>query len=62
MITEMSMHELTDAELDVVSGGFFDFGNNVFQTNLVLAQVGVQLGAVGSNLLQTIAQGNNSNI
>jgi len=62
MITEMSMHELTDTELDAVSGGFFDFGNNVVQLNAVLAQVGVQAGVAGSNLLQTIAQGNNSNI
>jgi len=62
MITEMSMHELTDAELNAVSGGFLDFLNDVIQTNIVGAQVGVQAIVAGSNLVQTILQGNNSNI
>jgi hypothetical protein len=58
-VTEMPMHELIDAELDAVSGGFFDIGNNVFQLNVVGVQFGLALGgAVG----QAILQSNNSNI
>jgi hypothetical protein len=56
-ITEM--HELTGAELDAVSGGFFDFGNSVLQLNVVAAQIGVALGGAVAQLIQ---QGNNSNI
>jgi bacteriocin-like protein len=62
MITETTMYELTDAELNAVSGGFLDFLNDVIQTNVVGAQVGVQALVAGSNLVQTILQGNNSNI
>jgi len=53
------MHELTGAELDVVSGGIFDFLNTVTQVNVV----GVQFGAaVLGAVTQVIQQGNNSNI
>jgi hypothetical protein len=58
-VTEMPMYELTGAELDAVSGGFFDFGNMVTQVNAVGAQIGVAfLGSVA----QLIQQQNNSNI
>jgi hypothetical protein len=58
-IAEMLMHELTGAELDVVSGGIFDFLNTVTQVNVV----GVQFGAaVLGAVTQVIQQGNNSNI
>ena len=58
-VTEMPMYELTGAELDAVSGGFFDFGNVVTQVNAVGAQIGVAfLGSVA----QLIQQQNNSNI
>jgi hypothetical protein len=57
-VTEMPMYELTGAELDAVSGGFFDFGNTVFQLNAIGAQIGLAIGAV----TQVIQQGNNSNI
>jgi bacteriocin-like protein len=58
-VTEMPMHELTDAELDAVSGGFFDIGNTVFQLNAVGAQLGVALGGL---VLQGIGQSNTSTI
>ena len=58
-ITEMPMYELTGAELDAVSGGFFDFGNSVLQLNVVAAQIGVALGGAVAQLIQ---QGNSSNI
>jgi hypothetical protein len=58
-ITEMPMHELTREELDAVSGGFFDFGNDVFQLNVVGIQAGL---AVFGGVAQGIAQQNNSTI
>jgi|SoiMethySBSTD1v2_1073268.scaffolds.fasta_scaffold00487_36 hypothetical protein len=58
-VTEMPMYELTGAELDAVSGGFFDFGNTVFQLNAIGAQIGL---AIGGAVTQVIQQGNNSNI
>ena len=33
-LTEMPMTELSDTELDAVSGGFLDFGNIITQTNI----------------------------
>jgi bacteriocin-like protein len=55
-LTEMT--ELSDTELDTVSGGFFDFGNRVWQSNTA-ANVNVSLlSAVG----QFIRQSNSSNI
>jgi hypothetical protein len=58
-VTEMPMYELADAELDAVSGGFFDFGNTVTQLNVVAVQLGV---ALGGSVLQAIQQGNSSTI
>jgi bacteriocin-like protein len=57
-LTEMPMTELSDTELDAVSGGFFDFGNIVTQTN-----VGVNIAlALGALVQQVIGQSNSSNI
>jgi hypothetical protein len=58
-VTEMPMYALADAELDAVSGGFFDFGNTVTQLNVVAVQLGV---ALGGSVLQAIQQGNSSTI
>jgi hypothetical protein len=58
-VTEIPMYELADAELDAVSGGFFDFGNTVTQLNVVAVQLGVALGGA---VLQGIGQSNTSNI
>ena len=58
-VTEMPMYELTGAELDAVSGGFFDFLNTVTQVNAVGAQIGVALGGAVAQLIQ---QQNNSTI
>ena len=51
---ELPMSELTDTELDAVSGGFFDFLNSVTQIN-----TGVQVGvaALGS-VVQALGQSN----
>ena len=57
-LTEMPMTELSDTELDAVSGGFFDFGNIVTQSNTA-ANVNVSLL---SAVQQVIAQSNSSNI
>jgi bacteriocin-like protein len=57
-LTEMPMTELSDTELDAVSGGFFDFGNIITQTNI---GVNVALG-LGSVIQQVIAQANSGNI
>jgi bacteriocin-like protein len=57
-LTEMPMTELSDTELDAVSGGFFDFGNIVAQSNTA-ANVNVSLL---SAVQQVIAQSNSSNI
>jgi bacteriocin-like protein len=60
MITEMSMHELTDTELDAVSGGLFNFnfGNIVVQPNIGL-QVGLNLFSL-ADLQQQLGQLNTS--
>jgi hypothetical protein len=58
-VNEMPMYELTGAELDAVSGGFFDFENVVTQVNAVGAQIGVALLGSVQNIIQ---QQNNSNI
>jgi hypothetical protein len=50
-------HELIDMELDAVSGGFFNFGNTVTQTNNA-TQVGVALG--GTSFLTGGSAGNAS--
>ena len=58
-VREMPMYELTGTELDAVYGGFFDFGIDVFQLNVV----GVQFGlAIGGSVAQAIQQQNNSTI
>jgi hypothetical protein len=51
------MTELTDTELDVVSGGIFDFGNIVAQTNTA-NQTAVNVFTVGSGIEQTAVQSN----
>ena len=55
-LTEIT--ELSDTELDAVSGGFFDFGNIVAQSNIG-ANVNVSLL---SAVTQLLAQSNSSNI
>ena len=55
-LTEMT--ELSDTELDAVSGGFFDFGNSVWQSNTA-ANVNV---SAFSLVVQAIHQSNSSNI
>jgi bacteriocin-like protein len=57
-LTEMPMTELSDTELDAVSGGFLDFGNIITQTNI---GVNVALG-LGSVIEQFVAQANSGNI
>lgn len=57
-LTEMPMTELSDTELDAVSGGFLDFGNIITQTNI---GVNVALG-LGSVIQQLIGQTNSGNI
>jgi bacteriocin-like protein len=57
-LTEMPMTELSDTELDAVSGGFFNFGNIITQTN-----IGVNLAlGLGSTIQQLIVQANTANI
>jgi bacteriocin-like protein len=57
-LTEMPMTELSDAELDAVSGGFLDFGNIITQTN-----IGVNLAlGLGSVIQQVIGQANTGSI
>jgi bacteriocin-like protein len=51
------MHELTDTELDAVSGGLFDFGNTVVQANAA-QQTGFNLLNVGGGVAQTLIQAN----
>jgi hypothetical protein len=58
-VTEIPMYELTDAELDTVSGGFFDFLNTVTQVNAIGTQLGVAFGGAVAQLIQ---QSNNSTI
>ena len=57
-LTEMQMTELSDTELDTVSGGFLDFGNTVLQSNAA-ANVNVSAFSV---VLQGISKSNRSNI
>jgi bacteriocin-like protein len=57
-LTEMPMTELSDTELDTVSGGFFDFGNLVAQANTA---ANVNVSAL-SLVQQVIGQSNSSNI
>ena len=57
-LTEMQMTELSDTELDTVSGGFLDAFNTVLQSN-VAANVNLSLA---SGVLQLIGQSNRSNI
>jgi|SoiMethySBSTD1v2_1073268.scaffolds.fasta_scaffold35497_6 bacteriocin-like protein len=57
-LTEMQMTELSDSELDAVSGGFLDFLNTVVQSN-VGANVNL---SVLSAVTQILAQSNTSNI
>ena len=53
-LTEIPLSELTDTELDAVSGGFFDFGNSVAQIN-----TGVQVAvALGGGIAQLLGQSN----
>jgi hypothetical protein len=56
--TEMKMTELSDLELDAVSGGFLDFGNIIVQPNIGL---NLALG-LGSVITQVIGQANTGNI
>jgi bacteriocin-like protein len=55
---EMQMTELSDAELDAVSGGFLDFGNIITQTNI---GVNIALG-LGSLIQQVVGQANTGSI
>jgi bacteriocin-like protein len=57
-LTEMPMTELSDAELDAVSGGLLDFLNTVLQSNTA---ANVNVSAL-SLVQQVIAQSNTSNI
>jgi hypothetical protein len=58
---ESTMYELTDTELDAVSGGLFDFGNEVNQAN-VAQQTGFNLLNDGGDVEQTLKQWNRSRI
>jgi hypothetical protein len=53
------MTELSDTELDVVCGGFLDFGNVVTQTNNASA-LNLSILSIGGPTTQTINQGNTS--
>ena len=61
ILTETSMSELTDMELDAVCGGFLNFTNSfnhLVQTNNAV-QVGVAFGTGGGgNLQQWLRQSN----
>ena len=50
-LTEMT--ELSDTELDAVSGGFFDFGNSVWQSNTA-ANVNVSLLSAVGQFIQAV--------
>jgi bacteriocin-like protein len=54
---EVTMLELTDTELDAVSGGLFDFGNTVAQGNAA-QQTGFNILNVGGGVAQTLLQAN----
>ena len=56
-LSAVTMTELTDTELDVVCGGFLDFGNFVTQTNNPSA-LNLSVLSVGGATIQTINQGN----
>jgi hypothetical protein len=58
-ITERSMSELTDAELDAVCGGIFNLGNIVTQANTAF-QVGLAFGGGLNAVGQFIGQANAS--
>ena len=57
-LSEMPMTELSDTELDAVSGGFLDFLNTVIQSNTA-ANVSVSALSI---VQQVIGQSNSSNI
>jgi bacteriocin-like protein len=56
-LSAVAMAELTDTELDAVSGGFLDFGNPVIQINTGL---NLNLGVLSASgpVFQGIGQGN----
>jgi hypothetical protein len=54
-LSAVTMTELTDTELDVVCGGFLDFGNVVTQTNNTSA-LNLSVLSVGGYTIQTINQ------
>ena len=54
---EVTMLELTETELDAVSGGLFDFGNTVTQGNAA-QQTGFNILNVGGGVAQTLLQAN----
>ena len=56
-LSAVAMTELTDTELDAVSGGFLDFGNPVIQVNTGLNLNLAVLSATGP-VAQAIGQGN----
>jgi hypothetical protein len=56
-----TMYELTGTELDAVSGGVFDFGNEVTQANIA-EQTGFNLLTVGGEVEQYLSQRNRSRI
>jgi hypothetical protein len=58
---ESTMYELTGTELDAVSGGLFDFGNEVTQVNSA-EQTGFNLLAIGAEVDQVLVQRNRSRI
>jgi bacteriocin-like protein len=56
-LSAVAMAELTDTELEAVSGGFLDFGNPVIQINTGLNLNLAVLSATGP-VAQAIGQGN----
>jgi hypothetical protein len=59
---ESTMYELTDTEqLDAVSGGLFDIGNEVLQVNEA-QQTGFNLLNAGGDVEQVLVQRNRSRI
>jgi len=54
-LVETPIHELTETELDEVSGGLWNFGNSVVQLNIPIV-IGVSV--LSGDILQDIDLGN----
>ena len=57
----IEVDELTESELDAVSGGFFDFGNDVTQVNAATL-IGFNLLTGIGGVVQVVGQSNTSTI